>query len=158
MKKQDTIIVDLDGTLANVEHRKKYFKRDKKGVPNWNVIMKHAKKDTSNDGVVDIVSGCILNHHGYHNGRDLVVIICTTRPQDYERETWDWLSDNVGFYIGDLHMAKSGEKRPDTVVKKEMLKKIKKNYNVIMAIDDRLEVCKMYREEGIFTLDVGGNE
>lgn len=52
-----------------------------------------------------------------------------------------------------LFMRPDDDNRPAVKLKKEIYEKhIKGNYNVIMAFDDDPEICKMYKEQGILTL------
>ena len=49
----------------------------------------------------------------------------------------------------------TGDHRKAHILKKEIYEKyIKQNYDVIMAIDDDTDVCQMWRNEGLLTLEV----
>ena len=56
---------------------------------------------------------------------------------------------------GVIFMRPNDDKRPEIELKKEIYEtKIKGNYDVVMAFDDDAEVCKMYKEQGILTMQV----
>jgi hypothetical protein len=52
-------------------------------------------------------------------------------------------------------MRKDGDFRPDYEVKSEILAKIKKQWNVIHAIDDNPAVLRLWFENGISTTKIG---
>jgi hypothetical protein len=54
-----------------------------------------------------------------------------------------------------LFMRKSGDYRKDSVVKKEIYERhIKEDFNVEFVLDDRDQVVKMWREQGLVCLQV----
>ena len=52
------------------------------------------------------------------------------------------------FRMDHVFMRSSGDKRPDTQVKADILKFIPKD-KVVLVIDDRPSVCRMWRENGL---------
>jgi hypothetical protein len=65
-----------------------------------------------------------------------------------------WLNKYVT-PIGSLTMRKTGDRRPDYIVKRELFDThIRNRYNVIVAFDDRQQVVNMYRDLGITVLQV----
>lgn len=77
------------------------------------------------------------------------IIVVSGRKADCEADTLAWLRKNQVPFDA-LHMRGSGDDRPDTIVKYEILRdKIAPCYNVVGAIDDRNSVVSMWRSVGI---------
>lgn len=129
------IIVDIDGTVANNSNRSPY---DESKV----------SQDTPIDQVVTILDSMSVFD------TELCIFFFSGRSEDCRKDTERWLLYNV-YYYDELFMRKSGDSRPDTVVKKEMYKKyIEGKYNVVFVIDDRLSVSYMWYELGLFVFNV----
>ena len=129
-------IFDLDGTIAHINNRSPYDG-------------KSCASDIVNRSVVSFLDTV---HKLYK------VIIFSGRNGDSEPETKKWLEDNFINY-DELHMRKIGDKRKDSIVKKEMFDEfIKDKFNVIGVIDDRKQVKKMWVELGVTVFDVNQND
>lgn len=126
----DAIIVDVDGTLA--------YKGDRDIFDYSKVCL-----DAPNDNLIDIINSLV----GYN------VIVLSGRDDDSMNKTKQWLKDN-GLIYHYIYMRKTGDKRDDTIVKKELYEThIKGQYNVIGVFDDRPKVVRMWKQEGLFVLD-----
>lgn len=146
MTQKECIIFDIDGTLANVEHRRHY-------LPNWNAFFEAMKDDTPNEDIFSLLWSIPKE--------DFDIFICSGRPEEYRAITEQWLEDNsVGEYK-ELMMRPSkefdkdsnGNRHSDVVIKRRMLKDIQsRGYNVRYVVDDRQQVVDMWREEGITCL------
>lgn len=127
------IIVDIDGTIAKSTGRSWYdFSRvdeDEKIQPNFDLIKK------------------MFSLHD--------IIMVTGRSEDSRDVTSKWLIDN-GFLYRDLYMRPSKDNRTDELVKLELYNKyIKDKYEVVAVFDDRPKVCRMWRNIGLTTFQVG---
>lgn len=136
-QKESVIICDIDGTLAFNPNRSMY---------------NPTNEEILNDEVCDQVK---LMLHSL--GKDYRIIICSGRSDKYYNITKQWLTDNKIPYFK-LIMRKTNDYRPDYIVKKEILDEIKKNYNVLFAIDDRKCVKQMWVENGVFVFDVNQHD
>ena len=86
--------------------------------------------------------------------KQLIVLVVTGREEKYRVITEKWLKDNEVSYDF-LFMRKTEDRRPDYIVKKEIFdNKIRNQYAVFFAIDDRKQVKKMWVSLGIFVFDV----
>lgn len=133
----EAIIVDVDGTLAHI------------GGDNPRNIYdaSRAMEDSLDDAVSNVVA--MAYKHGYK------VIVLTGRHSGHLEVTKDWLNAN-GVQYDEIYSRQEGDKRPDTDVKKELYDThIKGRFNVKYVIDDRPSVCRMWRELGLFTFQVG---
>ena len=131
------IIFDLDGTLADLSHRLPLVR---KTPPDWPAFFAGCPDDLPNHWLIDMLDTLHL-----HND----IFICSGRPEEWRPATLDWLAKHeVPF--NSLLMRPSGDHRPDTEVKKEMLQGIRgQGYEPLCAIDDRPSVVKMWRENGV---------
>jgi len=80
--------------------------------------------------------------------------LVTGRPEEYRQQTLEWLSYyRIPFET--LYMRESGDRRPDDVVKQEILDLCFKKDNIELVIDDRPRVVRMWQSNGLKVLDVG---
>ena len=143
---QPTIIFDIDGTLANCEHRVHYVRTSPKNWPAFNRAM---KKDTANEDIVWILktfqsAGC-------------TILIASGRSEDDRHVTEAWLRDVAGVdgLYARLYMRPSGDFRSDDIVKSEILDKMRQDgFNPSMVVDDRQQVVDMFRSRGLRVLQV----
>lgn len=136
-KLDEAIIVDVDGTLAHIDSSNARSPYD----------ASRAHEDILDD-VVSVLTAMCFNH-GYR------VIILTGRHSGHLQVTKDWL-DAKGVDYDKIYSREEGDVRPDYVVKKELFDEhILDKYNVKFVIDDRPQVCRMWRSLGLKTLQVG---
>lgn len=140
-KPTDAVIFDVDGTLANVDHRRHFVEGKKKNFD--------AFYDAMNDDSVrkEIRGLCNMYYmSGWH------IIICTGRPELYAGVTERWLTSH-GVFFHELR-CRPNERRcdPDYEVKQDMLNEILKTRKVCVAVDDRKQVVDMWRRNGVTCL------
>jgi uncharacterized HAD superfamily protein len=139
MNKSKAVIVDLDGALCNVNHRIQYIRTKPR---NWNAWNKALIHDTVNSAVHTVIDSL----------RQYSILIVTGRSDDYKESTEQWLKTNNVFYDV-IYMRKFNDHRDDVVVKGEILDEIEKDYEILMAFDDRVRVVDYYRSRGIWVFD-----
>ena len=128
------IIVDIDGTLAHMTGRSPY------------------DFDRVNEDAVDIAVANICQLY-YNEGYS--VILLSGRDEACRTATVDWLHTNCIAYSR-LFMRAEGDRRQDTVVKRELFDAhIRGMYDVEFVIDDRPCVCRQWRDMGLKVLQVG---
>lgn len=140
MKKKKAIIVDIDGTLSDSTQRQKYMLQSPK---DWKSFYAEIPNDLPNQWCVEICTA--MSWAGYE------VILVSGRPNDYREVTNEWLNKHF-VYSDRLLMRESGDFRPDYQVKLEILNKLKKNYEILFAVDDRKQVVDMWRDNGVVCL------
>lgn len=136
------IIVDIDGTLADITHRRHHIDRKRK---RWGKFFQAMDKDLPIPEVAARVRQLSQDH---------TIILVTGRPEDYRGQTEAWLKKFKIPYQA-LYMRKSGDFRSDDIVKQEILNQHIKKENVRLVIDDRPRVIRMWRENGLEVEDVG---
>jgi hypothetical protein len=138
----DAFVFDIDGTLANIEHRLHYVRGNKK---NWKNFFEEIPNDVPIQPLVELVQILI-------NASDKAVLIVTGRPETTRHDTVEWLKNNqIEMKFNEhLYMRKEGDLRSDHVVKREILIRIRDNgFEPVLVFDDRKTIVDMWREEGI---------
>ena len=139
-----TIIVDVDGTIANCEHRLKYVHSRPR---QWKKFLEEADNDTAYEDIVWLVN--LLFDQGCN------VLIVTARSEDQREQTKEWLYKVAGIHYHKMYMRESGDFRDDGTVKEELLEDIYRDGFVpFMVFDDRDRVVEMWREKGLRCLQV----
>ena len=140
--KRRCVIVDIDGTLADVDHRLHHIRGKRK---KWKKFFSLMSKDGPIKEVIDQVKELAKDHDIY---------LVSGRPDDYLEETLAWLKlHEVPFK--DLYMRESGDYRPDFVVKQEILDANFDKREVELVIEDRPSVIRMWKSNGLKVQDVG---
>lgn len=139
------VIVDIDGTVALHVN------------PDGSLIRGHHEYDKVADDmpnlpVIALVKALSLNHDlAFVSGRP-------GRGQVYW-DTAEWLMKHVTDGDDDfaMYMRTDGDFRPDDVVKEEMFRRDvipEMGDDVLLAIDDRPRVIRMWERIGIYVIDV----
>lgn len=151
------IIFDIDGTLADVEHRKHH-------LPNWDRFFAEMHNDPLIHPIgwlADKLIHASLFEDADKNQPDFKVIVVTARPEQYKEVTEKWLERNLRWYayVDRIYMRTEDDFRRDSVVKAEILQKIMDDgYEPFLVVDDRPEVVEMWRSFGITTLQCATDE
>jgi phosphoglycolate phosphatase-like HAD superfamily hydrolase len=135
------IIFDLDGTLANIDHRRHFVEGPKK---DWNAFFEACENDTPNIEICWLFK--VLQQH------DRLIEVWSGRSKSVRLKTIEWFMKHEMYPIK-VRMREIGDFRPDEVVKKEWLDEVGAE-NIAMVFDDRDKVVKMWRENGINCLQV----
>lgn len=127
-----TILVDIDGTLA---------KNVGRGFHDYDKVF----EDEIHEEIVLLVKA--LSHRWR-------IILVSGRPDSCMELTKQWLEKYRIPFWG-IYMRKTGDFRPDFIIKKELYDEfIEPNYKVMFVLDDRNQVVKMWREIGLKCLQV----
>ena len=122
------IIVDVDGTLAEMHNRSPY---------DWSKV--------GDDKIRPHISELVDQYSMY----DQEIIIFTGRDASCLEETKNWLHRHEVVYDY-IYIRPEGDKRPDYIVKREMYERyIKNKYNVLLVVDDRPQVIREWRRLGL---------
>jgi len=136
------IICDLDGTLADLRHRLPCILPPRR---DWNEFFSLVKYDGVIEPVAEIIG---------HLQDEYKIIICSGRSDVCEADTRNWLLDN-GITYDRLLMRRAGDYRKDAIIKAEMLQSLlKEDFEIEMVFDDRPQVVQMWKDAGLFVLQV----
>ena len=144
---QPVIVFDIDGTIANCDHRLHWIKSTPK---NWPAFNRGMKSDTVHTHIVWLMqtmhsAGC-------------TILIATGRSESDRQPTERWLHDiaNVSSLYSKLYMRPANDYRADDIVKEELLNQmIVDGFTPSIVVDDRPTVLRMWRKRGLTTLAVG---
>lgn len=142
---KNTIVVDIDGTIAKVGDRLKYLQQEKK---DWDSFYEHCDEDEPIDDMRQLVQD--LDTAGYE------IVYCTGRRESVRGKTTEWLiRKGFPFSLGRLLMRKDKDWRHDTEVKPELLAKAGITPDdVWFILEDRDSVVAKLRSLGFRVLQV----
>lgn len=139
--KKDTILCDLDGTLADITHRLHYVQNR---PANWDAFFMECTKDVPKPWCVNLLKAMMAQ--GYK------VLIVSARSQVVEKESRKWL-DDIGLSEVELVLVRpEGNTTADQLMKKTWLYSSGLKNRVLFVVDDRQKVVDMWREEGLTCL------
>jgi predicted kinase len=125
--KPTCVIVDVDGTLAQMNGRSPYA---------WDQV----HTDTPNTMVVQVVNSLAQRH---------AIVVLSGRDGSCASATFDWLVKH-GLTFTALKTRTAGDNRSDYIIKQELLEQhVLPKYDPVLAIDDRQQVVDLWREQGI---------
>jgi len=165
------IIFDLDGTLANCEHRRHFVDPEKnlnylleccetntycnlhtgsKWKPDWDAFHETCDKDTPIKPVIDL----------FYTMQDIFILdriqIWSGRSESVRQKTIDWLLKHASYDEDiELKMRPIGDYTPDEQLKERWLDEVLSQGKTIeFVVDDRRKVVEMWRRRGVFVFDV----
>jgi hypothetical protein len=144
---RETVLFDIDGTLANIEHRRRFLKQS---PPNWKAFNAEMGEDTPNASVVSL-------YKALWNASCYELILVTGRSENSRALTEQWLAWNE-IPFSRLLMRTEHDFRADHVIKEELLDMLLgEGKQIVFTVDDRQQVVDMWRRRGITCLqcDVG---
>ena len=137
------IIFDVDGTLMDISHRKKFVESKPK---DWDSF----REQTPNDKpITEIFQVAIALQKAGHR-----IIIASGRNRSQRGITLKQLMGN-GLIFEQIYMRSDNDYRPDTILKRELLDKMRANgYDPKIVFDDRTSVVQMWRDAGLKAVQV----
>lgn len=144
--KETAIVSDLDGTLANIEHRL-HFVRGTDDITerkkDWKSFFNASGDDTVYTWCAEILWAMQDKYR---------IIIVTARPDEYKAATTDWLQKNDIVYDA-IYMRQRDDFRHDSIAKEIILDyELKTRYNILFCLDDRSSVVQLWRKHGLVAL------
>jgi hypothetical protein len=145
-------IFDIDGTLANNEHRIAHLKGQTK---DWKKFFADQSKDEPYEAVVYMLE--VLVAKG-----DRCIII-TGRDEEHRAESMKWLDEHYGwrkFPSSDLLMRPRGEKEDDDTLKLKILNDWMQDnpgFEVAGIFEDRHRVIDAWRNAGYYVFECNQN-
>lgn len=139
------IVFDIDGTLANIEHRLDYVRSKPK---NWRAFDAGIPNDSVNYPVAEAFWS-LANPNNE-------IVLASGRNERSRQATEDWLEVHGLDCYSKLYMRAADDYRSDDIVKREILDAIVEDYGrkPDMVFDDRPRVVRMWRDAGIFVFNV----
>lgn len=137
-----TVIFDLDGTLADIDHRL-HFVKD--GNKDWDGFYKACVDDKPKAAIIELALMCDDAGHE--------IIISSGRSENVRAETESWLAKHGVVYKA-LLMRPNGSFVPDQIIKKLWLDQgaLGPKEDILFVVEDRDSMVKMWREQGLVCL------
>lgn len=156
------IVFDLDGTLSNLQHRLHHIQslqddacREQKDAA-YRAFFAACEGD-------DVIPQVKWVWDGLMEAFDLVVV--TGRSDEVREDTIAWLVKNEFYYSYDhadasLYMREAGDKRPDTIVKSELMDQLISDKGIAPSLifEDRKGVVDLWRERGFLCYQVAAGD
>lgn len=144
---EPTVICDIDGTIADCEHRRHLVTGKHKYYEEFYSL---TMQDDPIWPVINVFNA--LQQAGYTG------LMCSGRSDNWREDTENWLRQHDVRYTK-LYMRSHGDYRADEVVKYELLCRMRKDgYNPSVVIDDRNKVVQMWRREGLVCLQAADGD
>lgn len=141
------IICDIDGTVADLQHRLHFIDEKK----DWGSFFANVKDDKPIEEIIEVI-------HRLETSTN--IIFMSGRSESCREDTIHWLTKNIyfgismskNFWNNHLYMRPENNSEPDYKIKKILLEKARKDgWEPWLAIDDRKSIVDLWRSEGIMT-------
>ena len=139
------IVIDIDGVILDSAFLfDEIFKLGLKGDAMWDYFHEHCNSPrvTFMKNIISLVKNI---------SPEVSVMLSTSRNDICRRDTEERLQEE-NFLYNYLYMRRDGDYRQSSDIKREHLKDISKNFEIIAFIDDDLSNCQMAKDEGILAL------
>ena len=145
---KNTIIFDLDGTLALIDKRREVSTKPN-GKLDWDKFFDpdNIELDVPNPPVVKMAQ--MFHNDGFN------IVIFSGRSNKTERATRSWLFNNrIPFQKLVMRDSITDPFTPDNILKEDMLFRHIDINDVFLVVDDRNKVVDMWRSLGLNTFQV----
>jgi hypothetical protein len=121
-------VFDLDNTLSDAGHRQRFLERRPR---DWNAFFAAAPKDAPlAEGVALCLEAAV----------ECEVMYLTGRPERCRRDTLEWIAAH-GLPQGHVYMRRNDDRRPARRTKLEVLRRLGRDREIRMLVDDDELVC-----------------
>lgn len=135
------VVFDLDGTLADCEHRVHHIEGDNKSSEkNWDAFYDACSDDSPIIATLSVMRALIKAGHD--------IAIWTGRSDRVRKDTLQWLGRNLGPPATEIElvMRRAGDFTSDIELKRKWMNDYGKPE---LVFEDRESVVEMWREEGV---------
>ncbi|MFJ8105963.1 hypothetical protein [Streptomyces sp. NPDC096132] len=122
-------VFDLDNTLADTAHRQRFLERRPR---DWDAFFAAAPQDPPIPQGVALV---------LESAEACEIVYLTGRPERCRRDTKEWLAAQ-GLPEGRIHMRRDADRRPARRTKLEILRRLARDREVRVLVDDDELVCE----------------
>lgn len=140
------VIADLDGTIADIEHRRHWLDKDQHQElatdERWRKFFAGCVDDKPNHPVIETLLA-LSNDYEIH--------IFSGRSDEVREATMIWLQYRVPYHV--LKMRPAGDFTPDEELKRQWIAEYDMG-QILCVFDDRAKVVAMWRELGLACFQV----
>jgi hypothetical protein len=132
---RNIVIVDVDGTVADIQHRVHFIERKRK---DYRTFFKLCTLDTPIPEIIQLVEMLSKSYE---------IVFCTGRSKEIYDETKVWLKQHINISDFKLLMKEENDRRCDTIAKPELLVKAGiKPEDIALILEDRNKVVNKWIE------------
>ena len=143
------LIIDLDGTIADIEHRLHFVTGGSK--KDWDNFFEACTDDLPKIKVIEFIKALCPQKNAL---LPLKIHIMSGRSESVRIKTVSWLALHIPLPYT-LSMRRISDYRQDSIVNQEMAKQLNLDpSNTLCVIDDRKSVVDMWRSDGFLCLQV----
>ena len=136
------IICDIDGTIANNDHRQNLLVEFK----DWDLFFSKMSEDLPIKPVIEIIK------EEYKSGKKICFL--TGRPDRYRDVTSTWIEKHLNITQFVLHMRQDDDHRDKVSVKREMFEQNLNLKDIDYFVENDKDLIKLWEENGTKVLDV----
>jgi acid phosphatase class B len=134
---KDIILCDIDGTIANNDHRQHFLE----GQKDWEGFFLAMLDDVPIQLVIDEII--------QHQLKGKKIIFLTGRPERYREQTEKWLKEYFNFPLKVL-MRKDNDLRHKVIAKQEILEKNKvSHHQIFMVYENDEELISFWKQKEV---------
>jgi phosphoglycolate phosphatase-like HAD superfamily hydrolase len=145
-------IFDIDGTLADNEHRQHHLEGENK---EWDAFFEKQHLDEPYQPVLDVLHALANDRPG-----DAVIIV-TARDERFRADTLEWINRHIPWMSSeDMYMRPLGDRGNDDLLKVKIIQNWLQRhpaYQVGAIFDDRHRIIDAFRAEGWYTFECNQN-
>jgi len=135
------VLCDIDGTVANNDHRQHLLKEYK----DWDLFFSKLDQDEPIEKIIKIVNE--------YAEQGFLIYFLTGRPQRYELKTRQWLEEFFKFQIN-LIMRKDDDSRNKLLIKKELFEENFQAKDILVCIENDPKLCKLWESLELAVVNV----
>ena len=150
MTKKNCIVLDVDVVILNTAFLcEEIFELKLKGDDMWDYFHAHCNSDRVK--LLPRFEDLFVFLYDMKVHSNIHFILLTSRNEKVRKET-EYKLRTEGVFFDNLIMRPEKDYREASVLKKEALQELQKEYNIIMYVDDDLNNCEAAKELGIYAL------
>ena len=135
------VLCDIDGTVANNDHRQHLLKEYK----DWDLFFSKLDQDEPIKKIIKTVNE--------YAEQGFVIYFLTGRPERYELKTRQWLEKFFKFQIN-LIMRKDGDMRDKLLIKHELFSDNFQPEEILVCIENDLKLCDLWESLDLAVINV----
>ena len=135
------VIWDLDGTLSDDKARAHFVEVERGRARDWKSYFDAIDTDPPIAASMEVLRAL--------HGAGIRILFLTGRPEYTRPKTVRWLEANGLTDYDALIMRPAGETRPAGWFKAEVVERLRREYALVCAFEDRIDVADQLREAGV---------
>jgi beta-phosphoglucomutase-like phosphatase (HAD superfamily) len=135
------MIWDLDGTLSDDKARAHFVEVERGRARDWRSYFDAIDTDPPIAASMEVLRAM--------HAAGIRILFLTGRPEYTRPKTVRWLEANGLTEYDALIMRPDGERRPAGFFKAEVVERLRREYELVCAFEDRIDVAEQLRQAGV---------